>query len=249
MLPNWHHPLIFQGAPFPAPPHTSQSSITWYPPQGLHTFGVDSPGGHPWLVNQYWWKNHPRGVTPPPSMLVAQRMACLILLSITVMWKYLSIPSSSSSSLADLPSLSAPSASAPPTRPACWPLFQRSFQRLILSYISLARSMPNVLVSITWAKTRGLSELQLRLRTPLHSSASRSINRWPNTPWGVEYQLADCAAIKHQWRCHTASSRTPLSRCAMLLLCGWSPKTPANNRCALEGVNSSRSTPSSWYYV
>ena len=106
--------------------------------------------------------------------------------------------SSSSPLKAALPSRAAPSASAFPTRPACWPLSQRSMRLVILARISRARRMPNVFVRTIWAKTRGLSEFQLLLKTLRHSSDNIAVKRRPTAPEGVAYQLADCAASRRQ---------------------------------------------------
>ena len=96
-----------------------------------------------------------------------------------------------------------------PTRPACWPLSQRSMRLVILARISWSWQTPNVLVSTTWAKTRGLLEFQLHDRTPRHSAARIALKRRPTAPEGVAYQLADCAASWRQPRCHAAASAIP----------------------------------------
>ena len=63
-----------------------------------------------------------------------------------------------------------------------------------LAQISRAWRTPIVLVSTTWAKTRGLSEFQLREITPRHSAARITVKRRPTAPEGVAYQLADFTA-------------------------------------------------------
>ena len=84
---------------------------------------------------------------------------------------------------------------------------------MILARISRARRMPNVLVKMAWAKTMGLSELQLLLRTPRHSAARIAVKRRPTAPEGVAYQLAECAASRRQQRCYAELSAIPPFRC------------------------------------
>ena len=108
---------------------------------------------------------------------------------------------------------SGPSASASPTRTACWPLSQRSMRLVILAQISWSRRTPNVFVSTTRANTRGMSDFQLRDITPGHSATRIAVKRRPTAPEGVAYQLANCAASWRQRRCHAASSAIPPSRC------------------------------------
>ena len=152
---------------------------------------------------------------PPPYQLVALQTACRSFPESTVSWKPRSTASSSSSLMkVDLPSQADPSASASPTRPSFWTLSQRSMRLVILSRISRARRTTNVFVRTKWAKTRGLSEFQLLLRSPRHSAARIAVNQRPTAPEGVAYQLADCAASRRQRRCHTASSAIPPFRCA-----------------------------------
>ena len=62
---------------------------------------------------------------------------------------------------------------------------------MILARISLARRTPNVFMRTTWAKTRDLSELQLRARTPRRSVAKIAVKPLPTAPEGVAYQIAD----------------------------------------------------------
>ena len=111
----------------------------------------------------------------------------------TVLSGKLRVFSSSSSLLTEaaLPSQEAPSASASPTSPTCWPLSQRSIGLVIWARISWALRTPNVFIRTTWAKTRGLFEFQLLPRTPRHSAAKIAVNRRPTAPEGVAYQLSD----------------------------------------------------------
>ena len=128
----------------------------------------------------------------PPSLPVVQRTSCLILPDNTVLWYLLDTASSSSSqSEAALPSLVSPSTLASPIRPAWRPLSQRSIRRVSLALIYRALQTPNVFVRTTWAKTRGLLEFQLLLKTPRHSSAKISVKQRPTDPEGVAYQLVD----------------------------------------------------------
>ena len=64
-------------------------------------------------------------------------------------------------------------------------------RRVILARIYWDRRTPNILVRTMWAKTRGLLEFQLLVRTPHHSAAKIALNRRPTAPEGVAYQLAD----------------------------------------------------------
>ena len=96
-------------------------------------------------------------------------------------------------------------------------LSQRSMRLVILARISQTRRMPNVFVRTTWAKTRGLSEFQLREITPCHSAARIAVKRRATASEGVAYQLADCATYWRQQRCHAASSAIYPSRCALSL--------------------------------
>ena len=116
-----------------------------------------------------------------------------------------------------LPSLSAPYASASPTRPAWRPLSQSSICLVIRYKISLALRKPNVFVRTTWEKMRGLSEFQVLPSIPHHSAASMAMNRIPTAPEGLAYQLVGCAEIRFQQRFKIASSVTPPSRCDPLL--------------------------------
>ena len=67
---------------------------------------------------------------------------------------------------------------------------------VILSRISRARQMPNLFVRMTWVKTRGILEFQLREITPRYYVAKISETWRPTDPEGVAYQLADCAASR-----------------------------------------------------
>ena len=147
--------------------------------------------------------------------------------------------------LAALYSLTAPSASESPTRPAKRPIYQRSIRLVIRARISLALRTLSVFVRMTWSKTRSLLDFQILPSTPYHSADSIALKRRPTAPEGVAYQLADCETSRLQRRCQIASSATTPSRCDPLLLCGQSPYTPCNNRCTLSGVKSGRSAFSS----
>ena len=87
----------------------------------------------------------------------------------------------------------------------------------ILARISLALHTPNVFVRTTWLKTSDLSEFQFLLSLSYHTATSIAINRHPTAPEVMEYQMADCAAIRRQQRCHTAPSRTPPYSCDLSL--------------------------------
>ena len=172
-----------------------------------------SATGRPVLVHLSSGRRH-----PPPSRSITRRTACRSFPDSTVSWKLRATASSSSSSLkADLPLQAAPSASESPTRPAFYPLSQRSMRLVIRARVSWDRRTLNIFVSTTWAKTRVLLEFQLRDITPRHSAARISVKRCPTAPEGVAYQLADCAASRRQRRCHAASSAIPPSRCNPLL--------------------------------
>ena len=104
---------------------------------------------------------------PPPSLLVARCKACLIFPASTVLWNFR--PRDLSyyfPPLVALPYLAAPYTSASPTRPAWRPISQRYILLKIIFLISLSLRTLNILVSITWAKKRGISESQILLITP-----------------------------------------------------------------------------------
>ena len=105
-------------------------------------------------------------------------------------WHDLARPSYSYSlSLAVWPSLVSPYASTSPTRPTWTPFYQRSIYLDMQDLIFLDRRTLNVFVIITQAKTRGISELQLLLRTPQYSVTRIDVKRLPTAPWVVAYHL------------------------------------------------------------
>ena len=152
-------------------------------------------------------------IHPTPSMSVYWWTTCQIFPDSTVLWNVFNKASSSyPPPLLSLPSCESHSSSVYPARPVWRNLSQRSILIVILDPISLDLWTPNVLLSVTWEKNRGLSEFHLQFRTSLPSAARISVNQHHTIPAGVAYQMAYCAAIRLHWRCHKALYRTPIYR-------------------------------------
>ena len=122
----------------------------------------------------------------PSSWLVDQRTACHSFTKIYLLRKLCARKSYSSSlRLLTRISLALPSANASLTRPAYIPLSQGYSQRSILARISLSLWVIRVVVSTTWAKTRGLLEFHFQSINPRHCTASTAVNRRPTLPGRV----------------------------------------------------------------
>ena len=132
------------------------------------------------LVIQYWGRDH-LGEDPPPPLPVSLSMDGLTQLpQHHCSVEGLARPYSSSYSLTALYSLYAPSASAFPTRMTWTLISQRSIYLEMCSLISLFRRTPNLLLSMTWVKTKVILEFQLILRTPRYSTTNMDVIFWYN---------------------------------------------------------------------